>query len=130
MRVAFLVNFVVEPTRAKDAERDGCTGSARRRRERRLRQWNRHERMTDAMALAESTHHSAPRGQKTARTGGEGGAREELHGRAPGEALPPGGWRAVLLYGRRRGRASRRAACTSGGGAATRKAGAALWQRL
>ena len=39
----------------------GGTGSVRRRRERRLRQWHRHERMTVAMALAEFTHHSAPR---------------------------------------------------------------------
>ena len=38
-------------------------GSARRRRMRRLRQWQRHERMTVAMALAEATHHAAPRRQ-------------------------------------------------------------------
>ena len=31
---------------------------------RRLRQWQRHERMTVAMALAEATHHAAPRRQK------------------------------------------------------------------
>ena len=38
-----------------------CDGpsSARRRRERRLRSWLRHERMTVAMALAEKLHHSA-----------------------------------------------------------------------
>ena len=36
--------------------------------ERRLRSWLRHERMTVAMALAESTHHSS-RGQKNARAG-------------------------------------------------------------
>ena len=33
-------------------------GSARRRRERRLRSWAKHERMTVAMALATVTHHS------------------------------------------------------------------------
>ena len=44
-----------------------ATGSAMRRRQRRLRQWHRHERMTVAMALAEATHHAAPRGPKTAR---------------------------------------------------------------
>ena len=43
-------------------------GAAQRRRQRRLRSWLRHERMTVAMALAESTHHSS-RGQKTARAG-------------------------------------------------------------
>ena len=42
------------------SERDG-TSSARRRRERRLRSWLRHERMTVAMALAEAHHHSAPK---------------------------------------------------------------------
>ena len=71
----FLVTVVVELTRAMDVERDaggGGTGSGRRRRERRLRQWHRHERMTVAMALAEFTHHSAPRGQKTARARGRG----------------------------------------------------------
>ena len=54
---------------------DGCTrrcqaaaGSARRWRQRRLRSMLRHERMAVAMALAESTHHSAQR-QKTARAG-------------------------------------------------------------
>ena len=53
-----------------DVERDagGGTGSARRRRERRLRSTLRHERMSVAMAFAESTHHSAQR-QKTARAG-------------------------------------------------------------
>ena len=56
-------------------------GSARRRRERRLWSWLRHERMTVAAALAEALHHSAPkvgavpynapRSQKTARASGE-----------------------------------------------------------
>ena len=41
-----------------------AAGAAKRRRERRLRQWQRHERMTVAMALAEATHHAAPRRQK------------------------------------------------------------------
>ena len=39
-----------------------------RRRQRRLRSWLRHERMTVAMALAESAHHTS-RGQKYARAG-------------------------------------------------------------
>ena len=45
-------------------------GAARRRRERRLRQFLRHERLSVAMALAEFTHHAAPRGQTMARAGG------------------------------------------------------------
>ena len=39
-----------------------------------------------AAALATFQHHSAPRGPRTARTGG--GARDELHGHAPEDALP------------------------------------------
>ena len=66
----------------------GGTGSARLRRERRLRAYLRYARMSVAMALAESTHHSAPRGQKMARAGGR--ARDELHGYAPEDAPPQG----------------------------------------
>ena len=62
------------------------TGSAKRRRERRLRQWLRHERMTVAMALAESQHHAAARRQSMARAGGW--VRDEVHGRVPGEPTP------------------------------------------
>ena len=60
------VAFCVKPQRLMmDVERDagGGTGSARRRRERRLRSMLRHERMSVAMALAESAHHSARRRQ-------------------------------------------------------------------
>ena len=59
---------------------DGA-GAARRRRERRLRAYLRYARMSVAMALAETTHHTTPRGQKTARAGEE--AREALHGHVP-----------------------------------------------
>ena len=62
------------------------TGSALRRRQRRLRQWLRHERMTVAMALAESQHHAATWGQSMARA--RGGARDVLHGPAPEDAPP------------------------------------------
>ena len=48
---------------------DIAAGAAMRRRQRRLRSWLKHERMTVAMALAEASHHSAPRGQRTARAG-------------------------------------------------------------
>ena len=52
--------FHVRPKRSLSM--DGArTGSARRRRERRLRSWWRHERMSIAAALVEATHHSAPR---------------------------------------------------------------------
>ena len=66
-----------------EREAGGGTGSARRRRERRLRSMLRHERMSVAMALAEYTHHSAPRGQKMARAGG--GSASTLR-----KMLPPG----------------------------------------
>ena len=57
--------------------------------ERRLRAMLRHERMSVAMALAESTHHSAQR-QKTARAGRE--ARVALHGHVPEAPLPHISW--------------------------------------
>ena len=78
-----------------DVEREagGGTGSARRRRERRLRSMLRHERMSVAMALAESTHRSAQR-QKTARAGRE--PRDALHGQVPEAPLPQGGRPAPL----------------------------------
>ena len=85
-RVSFGQNSAV----AMFGERDtsGGTGSARRRRERRLRAYLRYARMSVAMALAESTHHSAPRCQKTARAGEE--ARVALHGHGPEAPLPQG----------------------------------------
>ena len=61
---------------------------AARRRQRRLRQWLRHERLSVAMALAETNHHAAPRGQTKARVGGE--ARVALHGHDPEASLPQG----------------------------------------
>ena len=48
---------------------DIAAGAAMRRRQRRLRSWLKHARMTVAMALAEASHHTAPRGQRTARAG-------------------------------------------------------------
>ena len=65
----------------------GSSGSAKRRRERRLRAMLRHERQTVAMALAEKLHHSS-RGQKLARAGR--GARDEPHGCAPEDAPSQG----------------------------------------
>ena len=63
-------------------------GAAMRRRQRRLRQWLRHERLSVAMALAETNHHAAPRGQTKARAGGE--APVALHGHVPEASLSQG----------------------------------------
>ena len=70
-----------------DVDRDagGGTGSARRRRERRLSAYLKYARMSVAMALAESQHHSA-QCQKTARAGGW--LREEVHGEVPEAPTP------------------------------------------
>ena len=65
--------------------RDDGEGAARRRRERRLRSWLRHERQSVAMALSEFKHHSS-RGQRKDR------AREEGHRdkyEAPRRQKPP-----------------------------------------
>ena len=62
------------------------TRTAKRRRERRLRQFLRHERLTVAMLLAETQHHGAPWGQNKARSGGE--VRVARHGHDPEEPLP------------------------------------------
>ena len=64
-----------------DVERDegGGTGSARRRRERRLRSMLRHERMAVAMAVAEATHHSLLMRTEVCHSHqGGGGARDAL----------------------------------------------------
>ena len=52
-------------------------GAARRRRQRRLRSWLKHERQSVAMALAQYTHH-ASRGQTRARAREEAGERDVL----------------------------------------------------
>ena len=59
--------FFASPLRV-DLSEQPVSGAAQRRRQRRLRSWLRHERMTVAMALAERTHHST-RGQTIARAG-------------------------------------------------------------
>ena len=65
---------------------DTATAAARRR-QRRLRSWLRHERMTVAMTLAEMTHHTAQRGPKMARVG-EGVEHEQHDLRAQKPPLP------------------------------------------
>ena len=82
--------------------------SAAQRRQRRLRQFLRHERPTVAMLLAQRDHHTAPQGQKQARSGRW--VRDELHGHDPEEPTPqlelfelfdeePGGSRPDCLAG-------------------------------
>ena len=66
------------------SERDGA---AKRRRERPLRSWAKHERQTVAMALAEALHHSAPRRPKTARAGVRPGVLEDLEPRRETELV-------------------------------------------
>ena len=60
--------------------------AAARRRQRRLRQFLRHKRLTVAMLLAERDHHTAPMGQRKARSGEE--VRVARHGHVP-EQPPP-----------------------------------------
>ena len=69
-------------------------GAARRRRERRLRQWARHEKLSVQMALSEYKHHSS-RGQRKDRAGGE--VRVEPHGGVPEAPLSQGGSRPPCL---------------------------------
>ena len=59
-----------------------------------LRQWHRHERMTVAMALAEATHHAAPRGPKTARAQEE--VERETYNVPRHQKTPPPGKRPGL----------------------------------
>ena len=60
-------------------------GAARRRRERRLLQWARHEKLSVQMTLSEYKHHSS-RGQRKDRAGGE--VRVVPHGGVPETPLP------------------------------------------
>ena len=82
-------------------------GAARRRRQRRLRSWLKHERQSVAMALAEYTHH-ASRGQTRAR------AREEVehvpHYALRGQKTPPPGERPAPLGPQRSDRTVRHSA--------------------
>ena len=65
---------------------DSAPGAAMRRRQRRLRQFLRHERLSVAMALAEKLHHTS-RGQRFARAGEEG--REEHYALRRQRPTPP-----------------------------------------
>ena len=74
-----------EPTK-EDVPSVAHATAAARRRQRRLRQFLRHERLTVAMLLAERDHHTALRGQTQARSGEE--VRVARHGQVP-EQPPP-----------------------------------------
>ena len=69
--------------------------SAPRRRQRRLRSWLRHERMTVAMTLTEMSHHTAPRGLKMARVGEE--VEKVTHDGPRAQMTPPSGERPGCL---------------------------------
>ena len=60
--------------------RDANASGAPRKRQQRLRQWRRHERLSVAMALAEYNHHSAPRRPTMARARGEESAMNNAMG--------------------------------------------------
>ena len=75
--------------------RDANATAAARRRQRRLRSWLRHERMTVAMTLAEMAHHTAPRGPKMARVGEE--VVQDVHEALRGQKTPPPGKRPAAL---------------------------------
>ena len=79
--------------RAMEYER---AGAAFRRWERRLRSWLKHERMTVAMALAESLHHSAQRPEKAEEQDKHGALRRQ-------KALPPRKRPGVLSIGQQCG---------------------------
>ena len=81
-----------EPTKEDMPSVAHAAGAAKRRRERRLRQFLRHERLTVAMLLAESQNHAAPRGQNKARSGGSSCTTRP----SSGSASPPGGRPAPL----------------------------------
>ena len=84
---------------------DGGTGIARRRRERRLRSWLRHEQQSIAAVLATVTHHSFDkvgtasgvlRNQKTATRTGNGEEYEAHYTAMIQKTPPPGGQPAPL----------------------------------
>ena len=99
----FLVCHLSKQLQAVDVDVDRVSGAARRR-QRRLRQFHRCERLGFAMALAEFSHHTS-RGQRMARAG-RGGPRDELRGHDPDASSSPGGRCAALLL--------RRLYCVSG----------------
>ena len=103
----------------ESSRRPTASGVARRRRERRLRSWCRHEQQSIRMALGAAAHHSAqqhaaPRSQRTGTRAGEGEVFESREAPRGQNTPSPGG-----------------AASTAVGGAAAGVGTAALpWTRL
>ena len=99
-----LPSFVLSSAVAMSGERDGAS-AARRRRERRLRSWWRHECQSVRMALTAATHHSAAKvvagGQRRVAPGCLEGAGVAGWG-ARGAAMP--GLRCAVARPRRSGR--------------------------
>ena len=85
--ISVVTQFLSSSAAAMECHGERVSGAAKRRRERRLRQWHRHERLTVQMALCEALHHAAPqvergensvpRGQKTHIAGGRPGVLGE-----------------------------------------------------
>ena len=77
----------------------GDAGAARRRRERQLRTWAKHERLSVAMALAVAVHHSAGPSTKKVmeRRERQEEAEHETHKALWGPKTPPSGQRPGLL---------------------------------
>ena len=82
----FLLRHLSRRPLAVDMMNVERVSAAERRRGRRLRASLRHERQSIAMALAEMSHHSAPRGPRMARAGEEGHRNEY---EAPRRQKPP-----------------------------------------
>ena len=57
------------------------SGAAKRRGERRLRQWHRHERLIVQMALCEALHHAAPQVERGENSGPRGQKTHKAVGR-------------------------------------------------
>ena len=95
MRIVRVCVFPRPKRAAMSAARDPGSYAARRRRERRLRSFLRHERMAVAMAVAEARHHSS-RGQATATAVSEVEEQEKYY--APWrQKAPPLGMRPASL---------------------------------
>ena len=84
-RLPFLSSFFRSSFLLSNMAVDSAPGATRRRRERRLRQFVRHEWLTVAVALAEELHHTS-RGQRFTRAGEEG---HEKHNALRRQKPPP-----------------------------------------
>ena len=72
----FCARLFLETASAVDMMNVHSASAARRRRERRLRQFLRHERLSVALALSEKKHHTSPSSEDGQGRGGKGGEGE------------------------------------------------------